>query len=125
MKVKMIKDQAGAADGITSRLYMKGQEYDLPHKLGEALVGMGAAEEAREKMIRSSPMDKDMRRSPDNKEFPAIDAEVPAPLTSKQVLRMNREDMLQLIRDRELPIPVKEGWKEETIARRIIEALGI
>jgi len=123
MKVRMKQDQAGCADGITSRLYQKGQEYDLPYRLGEALVGMGAADEVKEKaeevngkMIRFSPMDKDMKKSPQDKS---------APITSKQVLRLSRKEMLQIISDRELVIPVKDSWREETIARRIIEALGI
>ena len=127
MKVKMTRDQAGCEDGITPRLYRKGQEYDLPSRLAGAFINdLKAAELIGEKMIRSSPMDKEMKGAPKN-EFAKIVPEAPSPpvLTKVALIQMNREQLMGVIKERELNFHIKANWSEETIVKRIIEALGL
>ena len=136
MKVKMLRNQSGCADGITQRLYLEGNEYDLPSRLSKNFLEIKAAEAVHERMIRRAPIDMDMGEAPE------VKSDMPADISinvsnidsmsvkergelRKLILRMPREMLEKFIADNELAIPVKSTWREETIATRIIEALGV
>ena len=136
MKVKMLRNQSGCADGITQRLYLEGNEYDLPSRLSKNFLEIKAAEAVHEKMIRRAPIDMDMGEAPEAKsEMPAdisIDVSHISNMSAKErgelrrvILRMPREALEKLIADNELAVPVKSTWRDETIATRIIEALSL
>lgn len=44
MLVVMTQNQKGSPNGIEVRDYVKGQEYEMPEKLGRVFLKMGAAE---------------------------------------------------------------------------------
>ncbi len=141
VKVKMLKTKPGAPDGITHRLYDAGCEYDLPSNLARLFIEMGAAVKVEEKIIRSAPMDKDVRSEEDegtNVEEEVddsdiqMDAEVIIRMDKKErkeykklILRMPRLQLEQYVDSNELPIPYKANWRDETLAARVVEVLGL
>lgn len=137
MKVKMLRNQDGCSDGINKRLYREGMVYDLPSRLSRLFIEMGVAEVFVDKMVRRPPINTSEESAPILKEEDDIieegvillNVESMTPLEKMQlknrIVRMSREEMELLIDKNELNIFPKPGWRDETVANRIISTLGI
>jgi hypothetical protein len=139
MKVKMLRNQDGCADGVNKRLYREGMIYDLPSRLSRLFLEMGAAEEHVDRMVRRPPITTSEESAPNVKGGEEDDiieegvillsVESMTPLEKmclkNRIIRMSREEMEALIEKNELNILQKPGWRDETVANRIISTLGI
>jgi hypothetical protein len=147
MRVKMLKNQPGSADGINVRLYEEGEVYTVPNILGRLFLEMKAAEQIEEQeMMRGAPTDEDIGSAPLDKDVeeeeldtsdevePVLEV-TPSDVAAmskkdkkalkKRVQKMNREQLEQLIAHNELQIPHTSHWRDDTVAMRTIEALGL
>ena len=55
MKIVMLRSKMGSNDGVTTKLYEEGQEYDVSETLAESFIGENLAEPVKEK--KSKPAD--------------------------------------------------------------------
>lgn len=61
MKIKMLRNKLGSNDGITTRMYIEGEEYEVSEALAESFIGEGLAEvvgEKAEKPVENKAIDK-------------------------------------------------------------------
>jgi hypothetical protein len=61
MKIKMLRSKMGSNDGITTRMYLEGEEYEVSEALGESFVGEQLAEvidEKAEKPVENKAVEK-------------------------------------------------------------------
>ena len=142
-KIKMLRNQAGCADGITHRLYKEGEVVDLPESLTRLFIEMGAAEPVlEEKMMPGAPLDKEMKESPEDKEEAVEEEgeELPDRLNAEVIFKMDKKEKAQmkymverfsrpqleeLIEREELPLKPTPTWRDDTVTKRVLEALGL
>lgn len=69
MKVKMLRTEKGAEDGIKVRSYEKGQTYNIAEKLAKIFITIKAAEPVAEEIALVAPdvEKKDAKQAPENK----------------------------------------------------------
>lgn len=146
VKVKMLRNQAGCPDGINSVMYRKGDEPDLPSNLARLFLEMGAAELALEKgMMRGSSTpegdsgeEEELTLEEQKEEEEKADisdklnVKVVSLMNHKEkaqlkylVRRLNRTQLEHLVEREELPFKPMPNWKDETVVKRVLEALGL